>query len=278
MEGYITPPSVGPGRIGQLAAIAAGYYTKIVKIITLSEAAAGEPVPVEVWVRNLHTTRIYIATTGRYNGVDLLFSPDYANVDAGATYSFTTSFTMPNKDITIDVWSWYWTGTEWVQDDHSSVDIALAEVVEPYKGTISRMELEYNESRANIPAYDVPQGERGLVHIWGRNDMSTNQKLGIYWIVKDPDGITVEEYFDWQTFSTSPDDTHEFIGDRFTLDKPGIYGIQVGLLMNPDAPFYVDIYYGNLCTVAAVPEPEFAGTIITKELEYDETRGAIPVY
>ena len=276
MEGYITPPSVGPGRVGQLAAIAAGYYTEIVKIITLSEAASEEIVWFEVWVRNLHSAPIYIATTGRYNGVDLLFSPDYATVDAGATYSFITSFTMPNKDITIDVWSWYWTGTEWVQDDHSYVDIALAEVVEPYAGTISKMELEYDEARASIPAYDIPQGERGLVHIWGRNDMSTTQRMGISWIVKDPDGITVEEYSTWEAWPyTSPGVAHGFIGDRFSLDKPGTYSINVGLLMNPADPIYVDTYYGTLCTVGV---PEFAGTIITKELEYDETRGAIPVY
>jgi len=30
--------------------------------------------------------------------------------------------------------------------------------------------------------------------------------------------------------------------------------------MNPDDPTYVDIYYGDLCTVAAaVPEPEVRG-------------------
>lgn len=130
MEGYETPPVAGPGRIGQLAAIAAGYYTSIEAIIAPSEAASGELVTVEVRVRNLHTTGIYIATTGRYDGVALFFSPDYANVGAGEIYSFLASFTMPNNDVRLDVWSWYWTGTEWIQDDYSYVDIAL-KVVEP---------------------------------------------------------------------------------------------------------------------------------------------------
>ncbi|GAJ19258.1 unnamed protein product, partial [marine sediment metagenome] len=79
-----------------------------------------------------------------------------------------------------DVWSWYWTGTEWVQDDHSYVDIALAEVVEPYKGTISRVELEYNQSQDPVPVSNIPQGERGRVHVWGRNDMATTQRMGIH--------------------------------------------------------------------------------------------------
>lgn len=266
MEGYETPPVAGPGRIGQLAAIAAGYYTDIINIITETQAAAGETVWVEIWVRNLHTAPIYIATTGRYNGVDLLFGPDYATVDAGAAYSFVSSFTMPNKDITIDVWSWYWTGTEWVQDDHSSVSIALAEVVEPYKGTISRMELEYNQSQDPIPVSNIPQGERGLVHIWGRNDMSTSQKLGISWRVKDPDGVVVEEYSDWEFGTTGPGAVHDrFIGDRFDLNKVGTYTMDVALSMNPDDPEIVDTYYGDLCTVAAaVPEPEFRGFAVTE--------------
>ncbi len=186
---------------------------------------------------------------------------------------------MPNKDITINIWSWYWTGTEWVQDDYRYVDIPLAEVVEPYKGTISKMELEYDGARANIPAYDIPQGERGLVHIWGRNDMATTQRMGIHWRVYDPDGVVVEDYSQWEAWPyTGSGGDHHFIGDRFNLDKVGTYTMDIALSMNPDDPEIVDTYYGDLCTVAAVPEPEFAGTIITKELEYDETKGAIPVY
>jgi len=74
-------------------------------------------------------------------------------VGAGATYSFTRSFTMPNKDVRLEVWSFYWIGTEWYQDDYSYVDIALAAPPEIYAGTISRKELEYDESRGGIPVY-----------------------------------------------------------------------------------------------------------------------------
>ena len=266
MEGYETPPVAGPGRIGQLAAIAAGYFTDIINVIAPAQADAGETVWVEIWVRNLHTAPIYIATTGRYDGVDLLFGPDYATVDAGAAYSFVSSFTMPNKDITIDVWSWYWTGTEWVQDDHGYVHIALAEVVEPYKGTISRMELEYNQSQDPIPVSNIPQDERGRVHIWGRNDMATTQRMGIHWRVYDPDGVLVEDYSEWEAWPyTSPGVAHGFIGDRFDLNKVGTYTMDVALSMNPDDPEIVDTYYGALCTVAAaVPEPTFAGFGITE--------------
>ena len=120
----------------------------------------------------------------------------------------------------------------------------------------------------------VPIATRGLVHVWGRNDMATNQKLGVHWIVKDPDGLVVEDYEHWELWSTGPGDDHEFIGDRFDIDKTGDWTIAIGLSMNPDSPINVDIYNGVLCRVTE----EYAGTIIKKELEYDSVRGDIPVY
>ncbi|GAI11902.1 unnamed protein product, partial [marine sediment metagenome] len=168
-------------------------------------------------------------------------------------------------------------GAEWRVDDESYVDIALEAVAPPVAGTISRMELEYDEARASIPAYDIPQGKRGLVHIWGRNDMAEAQRLGISWVVKDPDGVVVEEYSAWEAWPyTGAGSEHEFIGGRFNLDKVGTYTINVGLLMNPEDPIYVDSYYGTLCTVAAVV-PEYQGTISRKELKYDATASPIPV-
>ena len=121
----------------------------------------------------------------------------------------------------------------------------------------------------------VPIATRGLVHVWGRNDMITSQKLGIGWIVMDPDGLVVEDYSDWQSFSTSPGDTHEFIGGRFDINKPGSWTISIALFMNQASPVTVDSYSGVLCVVE---EEVFAGTIIKKELEYDSVRGDIPVY
>lgn len=120
----------------------------------------------------------------------------------------------------------------------------------------------------------VPIATRGLVHVWGRNDMATNQKLGIHWVVTDPDGIVVEDYSEWEFGATGPGDTHEFIGGRFDIDKPGDWGIGISLSMNPDSPLTVDSYAGVLCRVTE----EYAGTIIKKELEYDSVRGDIPVY
>jgi len=157
-------------------------------------------------------------------------------------------------------------GVYWVKVSQNCVWSFAAPPV--LKGTISRKELEYNGSRASIPASNIPQNKSGLVHIWGRNDMSTTQRMGIYWIVKDPAGAVVEEYSAWELWPyTGAGVEHEFIGGRFNLDRAGTYTINAGLLMNPDAPVYVDIYYGNLCTVVAELVPavsEFAVSSFSK--------------
>ena len=123
-------------------------------------------------------------------------------------------------------------------------------------------------------ASSVPIGTRGLVHVWGRNDMSDAQRLGIGWTVSDPDGVIVEEYGTWEAWPyTSPGGEHEFIGSRFDINKVGNYMIAIELRMNESDPVVVDSYVGVLCQVTE----EYAGSITRKELEYDGVRGNIPV-
>lgn len=132
-----------------------GTYTEIISIIAPSEAGYGDLVSIEVKVKNLTDYPIYIAVSGQYDGVDTPFSPDYATVGAGAIYSFTSSFTMPNNDVRLQVWSWYWPPMDvWYQDDYGYVDIALEVEAPPeYQGTLTRKELEYDEIWRGIPVY-----------------------------------------------------------------------------------------------------------------------------
>jgi len=247
--------------ISQLAAVGKGAFTEIVDIVAPSSAPAGSRVDITVKIKNLYSSTIGIMVGGALEyGVSpwptITFPSPSANVGPGATYSFNGYFTMPSVAVTIHAYSYYY-AEGWHFDDEAVKAVSLAEV---FAGTISGMELEYDEARANIPAYDIPQGQRGLVHIWGRNDMTTTQRLGIHWAVYDPDLLLVEDYEDWSLFGAAPDVEHEFIGGRFDINKIGNWQIVVNLLMNPASPVVVDIYDGTLCTVAAVvPEPEFAG-------------------
>jgi len=81
--------------------------------------------------------------------------------------------------------------------------------------------------------------------------------MGISWIVRAPGGAVVEEYSDWETFWTVPGKDHEFIGDRFDLNKVGTYTLKVDLLMNPSNPVVVDSYEGGLCTTTSEIPPEY---------------------
>ena len=120
----------------------------------------------------------------------------------------------------------------------------------------------------------VPIGTRGLVHVWGRNDMSSAQRMGIGWSVTDPDGMIVEQYGTWEAWPYSPPgEAHPFTGGRFDINKVGDYMIAIELRMNEPAPVVVDSYVGVLCRVTE----EYAGTIIKKELEYGGHFYDIPV-
>ena len=119
----------------------------------------------------------------------------------------------------------------------------------------------------------VPFGQSGLVHVWGKNDMTTSQVMIISWVVKDPTGVTVESYGD-DAGTIGAGATHEFIGGRFNINKPGNWTISIALFMNRAAPVLVASYDGVLCAVTA---EVYKGSISRKELEYDSTRGTIPV-
>jgi len=125
----------------------------------------------------------------------------------------------------------------------------------------------------------IPAGVSGKIHVVGRNDMAIPMTMGCTWVVKNPQGITVETHTDdWAGWpvptDVNPDDTHEFISPgSFDLNKAGTWTIAIGLFMNSDAPVEVASYSGVLCVVTAL-----AGTIVKKELEYDGDKKPIPVY
>jgi hypothetical protein len=241
-------------------------YADIVEIEAPGEAVAGARVDIKVYIKNLESRTIGLMVGGalEYGEIPwptIEFPNDYANFPPGETYYFAGYFTMPDSDVTIHAYSyWYGVDSTWHFDDEDTKDVSLAgepPPEEPVEGTITRKELEYDESRADIPASNVPEGKSGLIHIWGRNDTDEVQQMGISWTLVDPDGVTRESYSDWEAWPhTGAGDEHEFIGGRFDLDKTGVWRINVQLYMNPDSPAIVDSYEGDLCTV--VPsESEF---------------------
>jgi len=134
-------------------------------------------------------------------------------------------------------------------------EFAFEDIEEAYSGSISRKEIEHDGQHSSIPV-SLLAGTEGLVHIWGRNETSEAQRLGIGWVVQDPDGQVVEQYGTWEAWPyTGAGGEHEFIGGRFDINKTGTYTIIVELRMNENNPVVVDTYDGILCTVVA-EEPE----------------------
>lgn len=106
----------------------AGRFTEIVNAQIVSSASPGDMVSVVVNVKNLADYGIYIATVGRYDNTELRFSPESVAVGPGEIYSFPSSFAMPDEDVRITIWTSFWTGEMWVQDDIGYHNVALVAV------------------------------------------------------------------------------------------------------------------------------------------------------
>ena len=107
-------------------------YADIVEIVAPSQAAPGDLVNITVRVKNLYSAPIGIMVGGALEyGVSpwpgIEFPLDSANVDGGATYSFSGYFYMPDKGVTIHVYS-YWYGADgyWYFDDEMTKTVNLA--------------------------------------------------------------------------------------------------------------------------------------------------------
>ena len=97
----------------------------ITAISTPASAAAGDTVIVDVSVKNISSNDQYIAVTAGYESTSIPFQFDYLLVSPGQTVIFRGWFTMPSKNVKVTAWSWYWDGSQWVQDDLMTKDIAI---------------------------------------------------------------------------------------------------------------------------------------------------------
>jgi len=119
------------------------YYADIVEIIAPSEAKPGGRVDITVRIKNTYSSSVGIMAGGALEcGVSpwpgISFPDPSANVDGGATHSFSGDFTMPDKRVTIHAYSYYY-GSDgyWHFDDEMTRTINLAEEIESEFGSIA---------------------------------------------------------------------------------------------------------------------------------------------
>ena len=107
-------------------------YADIIEIVAPTQAAPGDLVNITVRIKNLYSAPIGIMVGGAleygvtpWSGID--FPENSANVDGGTTYSFSGSFVMPDKGVTIHAYS-YWYGADgyWHFDDEMTKVVNLA--------------------------------------------------------------------------------------------------------------------------------------------------------
>ncbi|GAI61346.1 unnamed protein product, partial [marine sediment metagenome] len=232
--------------IGQLRPIgvARGTYTEITEIVAPSSARAGAWVDVTIKVKNIWTAELGVRTYGIYDSEEMFI--DFEDwIPAGSTREYGGAFRMPDRDVTIHAYTYYLTEEGYRSDDEAEKRVSLAAPPEVYAGTIIGIELEHDGVQEGLPVYNIPQGQTYRAHVWGRNDMATTQRLGIHWLVYDPDGEVVEDYEDWSLLSYRQGADHHFKSEsRHNLDKVGTYTINIALSMNPADPEIVDDYYG----------------------------------
>ena len=100
-------------------------YADIVVVYAPDMASPGDTVPVSVNVQNIYTATIWIAVTAVVDGVDINFTPANELVDPGWIQLFSGSFTMPNKNVTLTIWSWYFDGMDFIHDDTEIKTVSL---------------------------------------------------------------------------------------------------------------------------------------------------------
>ncbi len=110
-------------------------YADIIEIVAPSQAAQGSRVDITVKIKNIYSAAIGIKVVGvpEYEGLPsglyIQFPVQSDNVNTGVTYSFSGYFTMPDKKVTIHIYS-YWYGADnlWHLDDEMTKVVNLTEV------------------------------------------------------------------------------------------------------------------------------------------------------
>ena len=106
-------------------------YADVIEIVAPAQAAPGGRVDITVRIRNTYSAAIGIMVGGAleygaspWPGID--FPENSTNVDGGVTYSFSGSFSMPDKKVTIHAYS-YWYGADgyWYFDDEMTKVVNL---------------------------------------------------------------------------------------------------------------------------------------------------------
>jgi hypothetical protein len=92
-------------------------------------ALPGEAVVVSVRLKNIGSQAMHISTTGSWDSAQLNFDPAYAWAERLQTIYFRANFIMPNKDVKVTAYGWWWDGYQWLSDSWKEKDLLLPAAV-----------------------------------------------------------------------------------------------------------------------------------------------------
>lgn len=245
-----------------------GVLLFITSVQVPSSAAAGTVVDVKVTVGNPGPTVFtYAAVTGVYNAVEFPFSPVYHELPPDTSKSFIGQFVMPSRDVSITVYAFYWASNKWNgPDDQQTVIVKLGEGAP--SGRMTRKYIKHDGSALqDIPAGDIPLNDSTQIHVYCEHDHPSVKRLGVDWVIKDPDGHVADRY-DAEDNVAAQKEKHfyDYSGPRLT--KAGIYTIDIKFYVEGTL---VDSYSGTLCTVPGGAIGD--GDIVSKKVRHG--RGVI---
>jgi len=135
--------SVAEDTVAQLANTAKGKYTEITSILAPASAEAGSRVDVTVKVKNIDSLFDHlVACVAIFDSTR--FIDQAVIIKSLKTHSFTGSFTMPSKNVTIYAYSYYPVGADWILDDQKTKKVSLSELVPTFS------EFSINFSKAKV--------------------------------------------------------------------------------------------------------------------------------
>ncbi len=109
-----------------------GTYTEIVEIQAPDEGVAGDTVNVAVGIRNTWTDAVHIYCVAVLDSESRFIDWLDAWVDPGETHYFNGSFVMPERDVTINAFSYFQASDGNVYlDDSQARDVKLSAAPAP---------------------------------------------------------------------------------------------------------------------------------------------------
>ena len=196
----------------------AGTYTDIIVVTAPDSAPVGSIVDVEVRIKNIGAFSFFITATGRVGtGLGLQFGDTNQNVGTGDEAVFTDSFAMPNQQVVVTVWSWYWSAEGWVQDDVGSVTVVIGAGPATRAAAITTKILRVDPTVFSgydtpFPASDVPVGSRIKLKIGIENTGEDTFEIGFRYVITDP-GNNTETETAWKNLAAGG--IHTFIQPTF---------------------------------------------------------------